>query len=762
LPVTSGELQLEGVHRPILIRRDRHGVPYIEAENDSDAWYALGFCQGQDRGFQLEGLVRVVRGTLAELVGPDGLPVDQLSRRIGFRQSADKQLPAQGDDIRGMLDAFTRGVNAGVRRGCRRLPHEFTLLRAKPTVLEPADVLGLLKLISFLLASNWDSELVRLKTLTEDGPEALAALDPSYPEWLPVTTPGGALSGPVVDRLAGDVALFAAVAGHGGGSNNWAVAPQRTASGRPILANDPHLASSLPPHWYLAHVRTPDWAVAGAAFAGAPGILVGHNDVCAWGVTAGLTDNTDLYLEEIGPDGRSVRRGNEWVPCAERVEVIRVKGEEPAQVRVLETPHGPIIGPALAGEVGAIALQATWLAPRPVRGCLTVHHARDFDGFRRCFEQWPSLPLNLAYADANGNIGWQLVGDAPRRRQGWGTLPLPGADPANGWEAKTVPFADLPHAFNPTIGYVATANNKPTADGEGPYLGTDWIDGYRAARIAELLATRQDWDVPATLALQMDQASIPWREMRSTVLAATPQTAVAQQGLELLAAWDGVIAADSPAAAVYELFVSEMVRRVVVAKAPKTAAWALGQGFTPLAPHSLLVTRRTGYLVRLLREQPEDWFGGPWSAEVAAAVGTAVQSLQDRFGSSVEQWQWGKVRPLTLLHPVGERPPLDKVFHLGPFPWGGDAATVAQAAVPPAEPTANPPFVASLRVVLDVGNWEENRFVLPGGQSGNPLSPHYADQFPLWQRGLGVRMPWSAEEVSKAAQTTLRLVPANP
>jgi len=758
-PITSGILEVPNITRPVLIRRDGYGIPYIEAEGDEDAWYGLGFCQGQDRAFQIETLLRVARGTLAELVGPEALPIDRLSRRIGFRHAAEQQLKALDDETSPLLEAYAQGVTDGARIGCHRLAHEFSLLRARPTPYLAADVLGVAKLTSFTLPSNWDVELARLKILTEDGAEALAALDPTYPEWLPVTAPPGALAGSAVDRLAEDLAVFTATIGQGGGSNNWAIAPTRTTTRRAILANDPHLPSSLPPYWYLAHVRTPDWTVAGASLAGLPDFLVGHNDIAAWGMTAGFVDNTDLFIEEIGPDGRSVREGNQFVSCEVRLEVIQVKGEAPVEEEVLVTPRGPIISPALEGEAGAISLCATWLAPQPVNQVRQVHRARTFEEFRRAFEQWPFLSLNMVYADTSGTIGWQLVGETPRRRKGWGTIPLPGWNPEVGWEDDPVPFNEMPHLVDPEIGFVATANNQPTSEDAVPFLGADWIDGYRQDRIVEALAARHDWDLPSVQALQTDQKSIPWRELRDIVLAIPAETDQAHQSLALLEAWDGMVAADSPAATVFEFFVAEMIQRVVAAKAPRAAQWALGEGFTSLIPHTVFYVRRVGHLVRLLQEQPEGWFERSWPQEMADALTTVIGSLRKHYGDEPDGWAWGHIRPLTLRHPVGERAPLDQVFNLGPFPWGGDANTVGAASAPPSNPTTNPLTIASLRMVVDVGNWEENRFALPGGQSGNPLSPHYADLLPLWQRGEGVPIAWSPEEVARVARSTLRLVP---
>jgi penicillin amidase len=761
LPVTTGTLTAPGLGRPVRIRRDRWGIPCIDAAGDVDAWYGLGFCHGQDRSFQLELLLRLTRGTLAELVGTPGLPVDRLARRIGFRDAAGMQLGLLEPDLRAMLEGYAAGVNAGATVGLPRPAREFALLRARPTPWTAADVLALLKLHSFALAANWDVELARLKILTGDGPEALAALSPAYPEWLPVAAPPGTLAGPAVDRLAEDLAVFSAVVRVGGGSNNWALAPSRTATGRPLVANDTHLPPTLPPQWYLAHVRTPDWAVAGASFVGGPGVLAGHNGCAAWGLTAGMVDNTDLFLEEIGPDGRSVREGDGFVPCALRTETIAVRGGPMVTEEVLVTPRGPLIGPALLGEVGAVSLRATWLEPRPLNGMLRVHRARSFEEFRQAMAEWPALSANLVYADVTGTVGWQLAGDAPRRRRGQGVLPLPAWAPGVGWEDGRVPFAEMPHLVDPPSGFVATANARPLPEGQGPFLGVDWIDGYRLARVVQVLQTRHDWDVAGCQALQLDVHAIPWTEIREAVLAAPALDADVRLALDLLRPWDGGLTVDSAAATVYELCVAALAERVCRAKAPRTYRWALGQGFNPLFGYSGFMVRRLGHLVRLLRAQPAGWFARPWPEEVADVLGGVVRRLRAEFGADPARWGWGRLRPLTLRHPLGERKVFARVFNLGPVPWGGDAKTPSQASAPTLDPLGNPAFVATLRLVIDVGAWSNSRFILASGQSGNPLSPHYADQFPLWRIGEGVPIPWTEDEVRQATVATLDLTPGN-
>jgi penicillin amidase len=759
LPETRGKLIVPGLNQPVRIDRDRWGIPHITAANEPDAWFGLGFCHGQDRTFQLEILLRVMRGTLAQLIGVNGLGVDRLVRRIGFSRAAPAQFAVLVPEVRAMLEAYAAGVNAGATVGHRRRSHEFVMLRSRPTPWTAVDVVAGLKLQGFVLSSNWDVELARLKVLTSDGPEALADLDPAYPDWLPVTWPPAQSAGRALDRLADDLAAFSLVVGAGGASNNWAIAGSRTASGRPIVANDPHLPPTLPAHWYLVHLRTPEWAVAGASFVGGPCIPAGHNGFAAWGVTAGLTDNTDLFLEQLGPDGKSVRQGGAFVPCEVHAETIAVRRGTPVTEEVLVTPRGPIIGPALEGAFEAISLRAVWLDPLPIQGLLRIHRARSLDEARRSLAEWPTSPLNLVYADETGRIAWQLFGQAPRRKKGWGTLPLPGWEENAGWEESLIPFAEMPYLENPRQGFIATANNRPLPEGDGPFLGADWLDGYRVAAANEALRQRTDWDVPATMALQMNQQNLHWREVREVVLSAPldhPATGIA---LKLLADWDGRMAADSLAAAIYELFMAEMTQRVARARAPKSFEWALGRGHGMILPHGFLTVRRLGHLTDLLRRQPAGWFSRSWSTEIASALRTVVANLWARHGDDTARWAWGRVRPLTLRHLLDRRPPLDRIYNLGPIPYGGDANTLNQASAPPLNPTSNPAHITSLRMVVEVGAWEEARFVLPGGQSGNPFSSHYADQFHLWRRGEGVPIAWSDEAVRQATQQTLELIP---
>ena len=317
----------------------------------------------------------------------------------------------------------------------------------------------------------------------------------------------------------------------------------------------------------------------------------------------------------------------------------------------------------------------------------------------------------------------------------------------------------MPHASDPPSGIVATANNSPTGGG-GPYLGIDWLDGYRAARAYRALGERDDWDVPGTMALHLDVASEPWREMRGAVLATPPGDPDAAEALDLLESWDGRVAVDSPAATVFEFFMAEMARAIAQARAPNSAGWALGRASNAVVPYTLLVARRTGHASRLMREQPDGWFDEGWPSAMQRALASAVETLRSRYGDDRSAWAWGRVRSLVLRHPAGERGMLSGIFNRGPFPFGGDGNTISQGAPALHDPTAGPLAIPSLRMAIDVGEWENSRFSIPGGQSGNPASPHYGDILPLWLQGDGVPIAWNPDSIRRSAVADLRLTPS--
>ena len=761
MPTVDGHLEVPGIKGRVLIRRDAFGIPHIDARNEADAWYAWGFCQGQDRAFQIETRVRVVRGRLAELIGPEGLPVDRLSRRMGLARHAQAQFEVLNDHGRSTIQAFCRGVIEGSRIGATRRAHEFRLLNVRPTPLEPSDVLGSLALVSFLLASNWDSEISRLKILEADGPDALAALDPTYPEWLSVISPPGQSAGPHVSALIDELEGFLKFTGIGSGSNNWAVDGSRTASGLPIVANDPHLSSALPAHWYLGHITTPDFEVAGASMAGTPGIAVGHNESVAWGITAGQVDNTDLFLEMFNETGDRVKGPDGWEPFESWTETIRVKGADDVQIDIIETDRGPLIGDVLEPDCGALSIKATWLAPRDAQGILVTHQAQSTNDLFDRMGWWPGLSMNVVAGDVDGIIGWKLVGDTPQRTDGFGIMPTPAWNPQAGWTDTPIDPSDMPSIIAPEAGFVATANNRSVPNDYPTFITHDWQDAYRATRATELLAARSDWDISSTQQMQLDRVSLVWRDVREAIESVDATNPQVRDALLILKGWDGDLGTDSVAATVFQAFLWRLIRRVCQEKAPNSYEWAMGKSMFSLLPAATVGSRRMQHIVQVVAAQPADWFAdSTWQDELAQALEGAMAECTERLGSDTDDWRWGHVRPLTLTHPVSAASPvMAKVFDIGPMPYGGDAHSLNNGAVIPGDIWGNPYGIASMRMVSEVGSWNSTRFVLAGGQSGNPCSPHYDDLIPLWLSGDGVVIAWGEDAVRRSTESALQLTP---
>ena len=752
LPAVSGSLLVDGLDGEILIRRDKWGIPYIKGSSDRDVWTGLGFCHAQDRAFQLEAIRRLASGTLAEVVGKRGLPIDRLVRRLGFVRYARLQMDSLDQDELRTLEAYSAGICLGLDVGRGSRAHEF-LLTGGPSPWEPIDVLASAKLLAFAMSANWDAELARFRVLIEDGHDALSAIDPEYASWHSVTAPVGVPAGEQIDRLSRDMAALIDALGFSAGSNAWAVGPTRSSSGRPILANDPHLPPRLPPAWYLAHLDSGDWRMAGATFVGMPIVAAGHNGSVAWGITLGLADTSDLFIERARE-----RPGGEHVASTIR-EKIKIRGRPSILEEVLVTPRGPQICPPIDGSGYAISIRAAWMEPKPIHGLMRVHRAQNCEELRQTFAAWPLMSLNVVFADVEGSIGWQLAGDVPVRTSGHGILPSAAWTGEGAWEAETVPFRKMPGATNPEAGYLVSANHRPLPEGIGPFLGVDWADGLRATRIGERLSASSSWNVARTARLQTDQLSVQWREVREQLLNIRPRTPESRRALSLLAEWDGSVTRESAPAAVFELLMAQIDLLDVKCRAPKAGHFMLGADVAGLGVPNLLAFRRAGRLTRILCDRGGDQISARWQGLLSDALAEAARKLSDGGGPEPACWQWGRVRPLVLEHPVGRIRPLDRLFNVGPLDFGGDTNTVSQAAVNPLEPLANPLVIASLRCVVDVGDFGRSSFSLAGGQSGNPFSPHYADMVPLWIKGEGVSIGWSQEEIDQATASTLRLRP---
>lgn len=779
-PVTSGTLTLPGLHAPVQVYRDRWGVQHIYAGDNHDLFLAQGFLHAQERMWQMELNRRVAAGTLAAVLGEAALPTDRLTRTLGFGPLAQADLALTGAPELAIVEAYTAGVNAFLAR--RRLPAEFTLLGLKPEPWTPLDTFGIGRLMIFNLSTGWAAELVRAQLIETLGADRAADLDLHWPADDIPTLPEGV----VFNRLTADNILLAEqgpflernhATAHG--SNAWALAGWRTTTGRPLLCNDMHLRISTPSIWYLNHLEGGDYRVTGVSLPGAPGIEVGHNDRIAWGATLAFTDNQDLFVERLDPDNpQRYEYAGQWVDCAVRREEITIKGKK-GQTRthieeVRVTRHGPLIGALVRGGRDGLALNSYALRPsRALEGFARLDRARHWDDFVAAMALITAPPLNVLYADVDGNIGHWTAGTLPVRAQGLGTVPAPGWTGTHEWVGE-VPFAEMPHAFNPASGYIVSCNHQlmPAADAAGrPYphfLGLHWMNGYRAQRITAEIERIGQLSLEDCRALHIDFESLPGRalvtRLRGYALTPADADADAALGHNLLLAWDGWLGADSVGGAVYEVTIRKLVENLVApALGPELfVRFAGGRG-----PHSLLAynSEFQGHasvtILAMLDDAASPWVAeaGGRAAVIEKSLGDAVRWLAHELGPDPVRWQWGRLHQMTAPHALAVRKPFDQVFNLGPHPIGGDTDTVCQTAYLQDAPYAATAAAPSYRAIVDLGHLDRSIHIAPSGNSGLLGDPHYGDLLPLWLQGEYVPALWSRSAVEAAAAEHLRLEP---
>ena len=761
--IYTGQKTVGGITKPVQIQRDHYAVPYIVAETEDDAWFGLGFAQGQDRAFQLEYYKRQANGALAEIFGERFLNADRYMRIIGIRRTAEKYVPLLDPDVHSMLTAFTAGINAGIFSEDAPSDDGFDLLGIKPTLFDVADVIST-QLYFSLSLTHWLGKLTRFLLLERESPEVVKKLDPEYADWNYVTKPIGVEAGPEVNSLYQELVEAKKLLNTKGASNNWCVSAARSVNGFPLVANDPHLAADVAAPWYLAHVRGPGFDICGASYPGSPIFYNGHNGHVAWAMTAAFIDNVDLYQEKMNEDQNATLVEDEFYPCEEVVEEISIKGKSSHQEKVLLSRHGPIISSAINAHGHKIAMCATWFKPKPILGFLRIHKTTDIHQVRDAFKDWPLTSTNLVMSDVKGNIAWQLCGEIPDRKKTRGMLPMPGWDSAYDWNETIIPYEKNPHLINPPEGFIATANNKHTNLQSEPYTGHDFIDGYRHRRIINLLRSREKWDRAHMIEMQGDRFSGPWQDIRDAILKIQPSSEKVAKATSILAAWDGIMTPDSVATLIHEFFIAEMTNRIVKEAAPNS--WELVyETFNPAVGSACFAMSRISQVIQLIREQPKDWFNGKWHEILNEAMEKAIGKIESELGEETSRWQWGEYRPLILKHPIlrnlkeMDTPDLQKRMNLGPVTWGGNEQTLNVAAGSILDPKVTPDFIPNLRSVIEVGNWSENYFSLAGGQSSNPASPHYRDLFDMWKDGKGIKIAWNNDDIADRTATLMELLP---
>lgn len=765
-PVTAGSLKLPGLRASVEVIRDKWGVPHIYAGSYYDLFMAQGFVHAQERMWQMEVNRRMAKGQLAAAFGEIALNTDRLTRTLGFLRLAQADLEQTGEHAREALNAYAAGVNAFLERG--KLPVEFTLTGVKPERWSPLDSLAFGRVMIFNLSNGWADELVRAQLIEKLGPERAADLEIAFPERVPATLPDGI----VFNRLGLDDKLMAergpflgrGLDGGGHGSNGWAIAGWRSTTGKPILCNDMHLHLTTPGVWYLNHLVGGEYDAIGVSLPGAPGVQVGHNARIAWGATLTLTDTQDLFVEKFDPSNpKRYEFKGEWHDCDVFREEITVKGRTTPHVEEVRlTRHGPVIGAFAPGAGETIAIQSYALRPaQALAGFLAIDRARGWDDFVNAVHLISSPPLNIVYADIDGNIGYWAAGTHPVRAKGQGLVPAPGWTGEYEW-AGEVPFEEMPHALNPERGYVVTCNHRIVEDDYPHYLGAQWMNGYRAQRLVSEIERKGRVSPDDCRAFQVDFHSIPGLELQARLKGFAAADPDARLALDLLLKWDGWLGADSAAGAVYQVTLSRLVQNLIApALGPElTDKFMGGSGPHPLlTPVTEFIGHSTVTIFKMLDDPESVWVksAGGKQKVIETSLAEAARWLKQKLGADPAGWQWGKLHTITLPHSLGIQPPLDKVFNNGPVPIGGDTDTVCQTAFMPEAPYAASAFAPSYRQVVDLGNLSGTAHIAPPGNSGALGDPHYGDLLPLWLKGDYIPASWTREMVEKEGAERLRL-----
>jgi penicillin G amidase len=747
LPKQKGTVELAGLEAPVRVRRDRWGVPHVEAGSAADLWFAEGFCHGQDRLWQMDFYRRALSGRVSEFAGEEGLPVDRLMRTLGMRRAAEREVATLDPELLALLERFCEGVNAAAA-GAKALPFEMQLLRLEFEPWRPVDILGLGKLLAFGLSTNWEKELLRADMTRELGPELAAKLDPGYPADNPVVTQepwsGDGLGlAEQVDAVRHSIGMAAEASG----SNNWAVSGALSATGSPLIAGDPHLPPSMPGIWYQVGLTLGDRFVRGASLPGMPGVYMGQNNDVCWTFTNVMADVQDLFVERVEGD-RYLFEG-EWRPLEIVREEISVKGRDaPEVLDVRITHHGPLVNAALGAD-DAEPLALRWITldqPTAFKGMFDLHGIRSGSDLVATLEGHTSPASNLIWADRHGSIGYKLIGWLPLRNGGCPDLPKPGWDGEFEWEG-AVPYDELPEVVDPESGFLITANNRIVGDDYPHHITSDWLDGFRARRIEELLRSSEEHDVEGFEAMQSDNLSIPGLEAARRLGRLSPTEQREVSALERLRSWDGRLDPDSIAGTIYQAFLLRLARevaRAAIGDRDLCERWLdrADNGFTP---HVTSPWRWHSHLMDLWEEGDEELISRPWDGLVLEALSGALDDLSDRFGADPEGWRWGHVHEMEFPHPLGEANPLLRKLLNRSLRAGGAQETVSQIAYDPNDPY-KAVWAPSWRMVGDPTAPERSRWQMFTGQSGHPASPHYDDLQADWLEGRTQPMagegPW--------------------
>ncbi len=768
LPTIDGQTQLAGLAREVVVVRDKSGVPHIEAKSLKDAVYSLGYIHAQDRLWQMETNRRIGAGRLSEVLGKSAISKDKFLRTLGVYKAAERTYAALDDDTRDLMQTYADGVNAYLENRSGALPPEFLILGFEPEPWKVTDSIVWTKMMAWDLGKNWGQEIERMRLMKRLSPQKVTEIMPPYPG--EANTPLPRFDDVYKSAMKAADNLFAMAPEplpEGAGSNNWVVSGKLTNTGKPLLANDPHLGLAAPALWYFAHIKTPDISAIGATLPGVPAVILGRNEKIAWGFTNTGPDTQDLFIEKINPDNPAqYKTPTGWQDFEVREEIIEVKDDDPVIIKVRKTRHGPILSDALASSEkylsNGYALAFAWTTLQD--GDLTASsaakmmRATNWEEFKTAIRDFTSPQQNMVYADVEGNIGYYAPGRVPIRHpdnEVKGRLPVPGWEAKYDWQG-FIPFEELPQVFNPERGYHYTANEKIVPNHYPHFITGDWTLPYRAKRISDRLEQEDTHSVQSFIDLQSDVQSLMAKEFLEILLTTKPKDDKSRQALTLLSIWDGSMTKNGPTPLIFNGWMRELYREVY--------ADELGDIFEQYWKP------RPNFIARVLKAENEHQ---KWCDNISTVVvescasvlqnslASALIDLSVRYGDDMLEWHWGDAHFAHSDHlPFTHIKPLAWLFDIK-VPSMGDTYTVnvgRNRLKDEKQPFANT-HAASLRAIYDFSDLNNSLFIHSTGQSGNILSPLYNDMADDWAGMKYRKMTTNPDEYMQDALGTLILKP---
>ena len=762
--VHEGRFQLAGLVAPVDIIRDENSVPHIFGSTEEDVAFGLGVTHAQDRLWQMELFRRVGQGRLAELLGSFALPADRYLRTLDLYGQAQKTVPALAPESQSLLEAYAAGVNSYLAQRDIPLPPEFLFMAHSPEPWVPADSIVMIKLLALGLSGNATRELSRARLAEVLTTDQLAAFFPPYPGDGPVALPD--LASLYADTPIREAAAAIPDIGPKGASNNWVVDGSHTASGKPLLANDPHLGMLAPSIWYLAHLAYPDRNVVGGTIAGVPSVVLGRNDHIAWGYTNTGPDTQDLYVERLNPDN-----ANEYLTpdgyqtFDERTEIIKVRFGADETFIVRSTRNGPVLPADFFGadeliEEGHV-LALSWTAfaspDLTIEAGHNITKAKNFEEFRNALRSYVAPMQNMVFANVDGEIGFIAPAHIPVRNdahQTQGLIPTPGWKEENAWVG-VIPFDGLPQTFNPPSGKIVTANNKIVTDSY-PYLITkQWDLPYRAERIEELLAASTEHTVESFNVMLMDNGSSFAAKFAPMLLSRASDKEETADVRARLAAWGHTMDGDQAEPILFLSWMRELTRLVYADELQEEFAsrWR----FRPVFMEQVL----TGV------EGKEVWCDNVTTLEVEEscadlvdeALTKAVADAKARFGDDMSTWRWDEAHPVVNRHIPGSFLPLlgEALTIARPSSGGNHTINRGQHSIGSSNPFDNI-HAAGYRAVYDLADLDASRYMISTGQSGNPFSPDFDHLATEWADGGSIAIQTDRDAINAMAR--MELVPA--